>query len=216
MTLNDLAYDVFNVLNGGKGTHTDVPSLRQIKYNIKAYRARLIRRELARPGVDRQVEYEQDLGLVRANVDSPIAYWDTTSLHPISLVTVELPLPVKLKNEFGITHIGYSGHYKGTIPLVDYRRVEFKSFQKYTSTREEAFYLDKRVFINGVPISRLIQKNLRNEATVITVTPVEFHIRGIFEDPEKAHNFNKKNGEWDDGVNDFPVSRDMGAAIVEM
>ena len=64
MTLNEIAYNLLNLLRGGRSNHDDHISLDQIKFNIKHYRAMFIRRDQARNGFTSR-HIEQDLGCVR-------------------------------------------------------------------------------------------------------------------------------------------------------
>ena len=63
MTLNEIAYNLLNLVRGGLSSQDESISLDQIKFNIKHYRAMFIRRDYARNGfVSRHIE--QDLGCV--------------------------------------------------------------------------------------------------------------------------------------------------------
>ena len=65
MTLNEIAYNVLNLVRGGRSNHDEHISLDQIKFNIKHYRAMLIRRDFARNGiVTRHLEEKQMLANV--------------------------------------------------------------------------------------------------------------------------------------------------------
>ena len=64
MTLDEIAYNLLNLVRGGRSNNDEHISLAQIKFNIKHYRAMFIRRDYAKNGfVSRHVE--QDLGCVR-------------------------------------------------------------------------------------------------------------------------------------------------------
>ena len=69
MTLNEIAYNILNIVRGGRSNSDDHLSLSQIKFNIKYYRAMMIRRDMARNNfMSRHIE--QDLGclkLIRVN-----------------------------------------------------------------------------------------------------------------------------------------------------
>ena len=47
MTLNEIAYNLLNLIRGGRSHHDEHISLDQIKFNIKHYRAVFIRRDFA-------------------------------------------------------------------------------------------------------------------------------------------------------------------------
>ncbi len=46
MTLNEIAYNLLNIVRGGRSNHDEHISLDQIKFNIKHYRAVFIRRDI--------------------------------------------------------------------------------------------------------------------------------------------------------------------------
>ena len=61
MTFNEIAYNILNLVRGGRSSHDEHISLDQIKFNIKHYRAMFIRRDFARNGLITR-HLEQDLG----------------------------------------------------------------------------------------------------------------------------------------------------------
>ena len=64
MTLDEIAYNILNLVRGGRSHNDESISLRQIKFNIKYYRAMLIRRDFARNGIVTR-HLEQDLGCIK-------------------------------------------------------------------------------------------------------------------------------------------------------
>ena len=64
MTLNEIAYNILNLVRGGKAHHDESISIAQIKFNIKYYRAMLIRRDFARNGLITR-HLEQSLGCIK-------------------------------------------------------------------------------------------------------------------------------------------------------
>ena len=63
MTLDEIAYNILNLLRGGRTHNDELISIDQIKFNIQHYRAMLIRRDYARNGyVSKTIE--QDLGCI--------------------------------------------------------------------------------------------------------------------------------------------------------
>ena len=63
MTLNEIAYNILNLVRGGNSHQDESISLDQIKFNIQYYRAMLIRRDFARNGLVTR-HLEQDLGCI--------------------------------------------------------------------------------------------------------------------------------------------------------
>ena len=48
MTLDEIAYNLLNLMRGGRSSNDEHISLEQIKFNIKHYRAMFIRRDYAK------------------------------------------------------------------------------------------------------------------------------------------------------------------------
>ena len=64
MTLNEIAYNLLNLIRGGRSGHDEHISLEQLKFNIKYYRAMFIRRDFARHGIVTR-HFEQNLGCLK-------------------------------------------------------------------------------------------------------------------------------------------------------
>jgi len=63
MTLDEIAYNLLNLVRGGRSSNDEHISLDQIKFNIKHYRAMFIRRDYARNGLVTR-HLEQSIGCV--------------------------------------------------------------------------------------------------------------------------------------------------------
>ena len=63
MTLTEIAYNLLNLVRGGRSNQDEHISLEQIKFNIKHYRAMFIRRDYAKNGFTSR-HVEQDLGCI--------------------------------------------------------------------------------------------------------------------------------------------------------
>ena len=61
MTLDEIAYNILNLLRKGRSSNDELISIEQLKFNIKHYRAMYIRRDYARNGYVSN-SLEQDLG----------------------------------------------------------------------------------------------------------------------------------------------------------
>ena len=83
MTLNEIAYNILNLVRGGRSSNNDYISTGQIKFNVKYYRAMLIRRDFARNGMVTR-HLEQDLGClelqkVDASTAGDVIQWNGSS-----------------------------------------------------------------------------------------------------------------------------------------
>ena len=123
MTLDEIAYNLLNLLRGGRSHNDEHISMDQIKFNIKHYRAMFIRRDYAKNGfVSRHVE--QDLGCVAVKpVDAskccnlPARCKVYRSVHPI-------PKTIRYNFEEAISYVGDTTG-TSTIPLVNSNTIKF-------------------------------------------------------------------------------------------
>ena len=117
MTINEIAYNLLNLIRGGKTHHDEDISLEQLKFNIKYYRAMFIRRDFAKNGVVTR-HIEQDLGCVN------LQYIDGSKCCGLevgsSVYRTVDPLPRTIRFNFteALTYVGDVTGTK-TIPLVN-------------------------------------------------------------------------------------------------
>ena len=67
MTLDEIAYNILNLLRKGRSSNDEFISIDQLKFNIKHYRAMFIRRDYARNGYVSN-HLQQDLGCLNLMV----------------------------------------------------------------------------------------------------------------------------------------------------
>jgi len=194
MTLHEIAYNLLNLVRGGRSSHDEHISLDQLKFNIKHYRAMFIRRDYARNGfVSRHIE--QDLGCVRLKkVDAskccnlPIDCAVYKTIQPI-------PKTVRFNFEEAITHVGDVTGF-GTIPIVNSNTIKFLPYDKYTKGKYKAYMIEDFLYIYNAEGLEYI------------------NIRGVFESPEDVAKFGDCGGSgcYDD-TSDFPIPMDMISQI---
>jgi hypothetical protein len=191
MTLQEIAYNLLNLVRGGRSNHDEHISLDQIKFNIKHYRAMFIRRDYARNGFNSR-HIEQDLGCIRIEkVDAS----KCCSL-PIgcAVYRTELPIPKTVRYNFeeAITHVGDVTGI-GRIPMVSSSTVKFLPYDKYTKGKHKAYMIEDFLYIYNAEGLEFI------------------NVRGVFENPEDVAKFGDcgDQGCYDDTIHDFPIPMDM-------
>ena len=191
MTLNEIAYNLLNLIRGGRSNHDEHISLDQIKFNVKHYRAVFIRRDYQKNGF-RSRHTEQDLGCIKLEkvnaskcCSLPAPSWVYRSVQKI-------PKTIRYNFSDAITHVGdVSG--VGRIPMVESNVIQFLSYDKYTKGKYKAFMIEDYLYIYNADGLEYI------------------NIRGVFEDPEDVSKF----GDCADGScyegdkTPFPISMDM-------
>ena len=98
MTLNEIAYNLLNLVRGGRSNNDEHISLSQIKFNIKHYRAMFIRRDYGKNGfVSRHVE--QDLGCVRVEPVDASKCCNLDTACPVYRTVKPLPKTIRYNFE---------------------------------------------------------------------------------------------------------------------
>jgi hypothetical protein len=102
-TLNELSYNVLNIARGGLSSDDDRLNLRQIKFWVEYYRAKLIY-EYSAAGKNIDPQLIQDLGLLTLTevdkADSNVIDWDCT------VKRVAIPKLIDLPNNRGLVWVG--------------------------------------------------------------------------------------------------------------
>ena len=194
MTLHEIAYNLLNLVRGGRSSHDEHISLDQLKFNIKHYRAMFIRRDYARNGFTSR-HIEQDLGCIRLEkVDAskccslPVACSVYKTMQPI-------PKTVRFNFEEAITHVGdVTG--LGTIPIVNSNTIKFLPYDTYTKGKYKAYMIEDFLYIYNAEGLEYI------------------NIRGVFEDPTDVAKFGDCAGSGCyNEASDFPIPMDMISQI---
>jgi|TARA_B110000902_G_C14096778_1_gene509060 hypothetical protein len=191
MTLDEIAYNLLNLVRGGISNQDEIISIEQIKFNIKHYRAMFIRRDFAKNNfISRHAE--QDLGCVeleRVNASQccnlPVTYSVFRSVQP-------LPKTIRMNFKESLTYIG---DVTGTraIPLVDSHTIQFLPYDKYTKGKYKAYMIADYLYIY-------------NADGLDTI-----NVRGIFEDPAEVSKYAlcDKGNCYESNKDPFPISMDM-------
>lgn len=189
MTLNEIAYNILNLVRGGQSHHDESISLAQLKFNIKYYRAMFLRRDFARNGIITR-HVEQDLGCIKLKeVDAskccglPLSCDVTRSIEP-------LPRTVRFNFTDAITHIGAIDGIT-RIPFIEPHMVKYLMWDKYTGKNTKAYMIEDYLYL---------------------VNPNEIgyvNVRGVFEDPEQVANFDCGGSVCYNDKSEFPIPMDM-------
>tara|TARA_R110002167_G_scaffold345626_2_gene556041 strand:+ start:1037 stop:1753 length:717 start_codon:yes stop_codon:yes gene_type:complete len=201
MTLDEIAYNLLNLIRGGRSNNDEHISLSQIKFNIKHYRAMFIRRDYTKNGfVSRHVE--QDLGCVAIE---PVDASQCCQLPSTCVVYKSVkPIPKTIRYNFkeAITYVGdITG--TGTIPLVNSNTVKWLSYDKYTKKKMKAYMIEDFLYIYNAEGLEMI------------------NVRGVFEEPKDVEEFTDCCEEvgtnctkcYDDSTSEYPIPMDMLSLI---
>ena len=194
MTLNEIAYNLLNLVRGGRSHNDEHISLDQIKFNIKHYRAMFIRRDYSRNGfVSRHVE--QDLGCVPVIPVDASKCCKLPSNCVVYRTAVPIPKTVRYNFEEAISYVGdVSG--TSTIPFVNSNVIQWLPYDKYTKSKMKSYMIEDFLYIYNAQGLEVI------------------NVRGVFEDPEEIAAFESCDGVkcYDDNSY-FPMPMDMTQLI---
>ena len=196
MTLDEIAYNILNLLRGGRSSNDELISLDQIKFNIQHYRAMLIRRDYARNGyVSKSIE--QDLGCLH------LEQVDASKCCGVELPTGcmvyktkrRMPKTIRFNLTDAYTFIGKPDG-TGTIPRIEPYELEWVPYDKYTSRLTRYYVIDEYIYIyEPQGLERI-------------------NVRGVFEDPKAVGEFATcDTGFCYDEQSPYPLPMDMVSAI---
>jgi hypothetical protein len=193
MTLNEIAYNLLNLMRGGRSTHEENISLEQIKFNIRHYRAVMVRRDFARNGLVTR-HLEQSLGCLELEkVDgSQCCGLDIGC----DVYKTKLPLPKTLRFNFeeAITFVGAADGLT-RIPIVSSSIIKFLQYDKYTYDNKKAYTLGDYLYIFHAEGMQYV------------------NVRGVFENPEDLAKYDCDGSSCYDEDADYPIPMDMLQAI---
>ena len=191
MKLNEIAYNLLNLVRGGRSTHDEHISLDQIKFNIRHYRAVFIRRDYAKNGFNSR-HTEQDLGCVDIVPVDASKCCNIDTKCPVYRTIKKIPKTIRYNFEEAISYVGdVSG--MNTIPMVPVNVLQWLVYDRYTSKKMKAYMIGDYLYIYNA-------EGLEN-----------INIRGVFENPEDVAKFDQcsTGGCYDDSKDDYPISMDM-------
>ena len=194
MTLDEIAYNILNLLRKGRSSNDELISIEQLKFNIKHYRAMYIRRDYARNGYVSN-SLEQDLGCLELEKVDASKCCNLPQDCPVYRTKRKPPKTVRFNFTDAFTFIGKPNGTR-TIPKVESYEIEYLPYDKYTSGHSKYYVIDDYIYVynpNGL------------EA---------INIRGVFEDPETVANFATcTEGPCYDDQSPFPLPMDMVSII---
>jgi hypothetical protein len=195
MTQKEIAYNILNLLRGGRSNNNDHISLRQVMFNVDHYRAMLIRRDFARNGrITRH--FEQDLGCVDLTPVNASKCCGLPLDCVVSRTTVKIPRTIRFNYEDAITHISDPTGLH-TIPMVDSIAVQWLQFDRFTKNERKAYMIEDYLYIyNPDGIEKI-------------------NVRGILESPADAAKFDCDGSDCFDEDSPYPLAADLISAITD-
>ena len=195
MTLNEIAYNILNLVRGGRSSNNEYISLDQIKFNVKYYRAMLIRRDFARNGMVTR-HLEQDLGCLELEKVDASKCCNLPIECAVYKTIRKIPRTVRFNFRDAITHVSdVTG--LGTITQVEPHAVQWLPYEKFTAGKYRAYMIEDYMYIYNADGLGFI------------------NVRGIFEDPEDVSLYDCDGSDCYDDSMDFPIPMDMLQTITQ-
>ena len=190
MTLNEIAYNLLNLVRGGRSNTDEHISLEQIKFNIKHYRAMFIRRDYSKNGFNSR-HTEQDLGCVYLESVDASKCCDLPTNCSVYRTKKTIPRTIRYNFEEAISYVG-DIHGTGTIPFINSNTIKWLPYDKYTKDKLKSYMIGDYLYIYNAEGLEAI------------------NIRGVFEDPEDVALFDEcsQGGCYSDDT-EYPVPLDM-------
>jgi hypothetical protein len=195
MTLNEIAYNILNLVRGGRSSNNEHISLDQVKFNVKYYRAMLIRRDFARNGTITR-HLEQDLKCLElVKVDASKCCNLPTECAVYKTIR-KIPRTVRFNFKDAVTYVGAIDG-KANIPIVESHTVQWLPYDKYTKNKMKAYMIEDYLYVYNADGLKFI------------------NVRGIFEDPEDLSKYDCDGNDCYDSESDFPIPMDMLQTITQ-
>jgi len=195
MTLNEISYNILNLVRGGRSSNNEHISTSQIKFNVKYYRAMLIRRDFARNGMITR-HLEQDLGCLELIKVDASKCCNLPTECAVYRTVKKIPKTVRFNFKDAVTYVGAIDG-KANIPIVESHTVQWLPFDKYTKNKMKAYMIEDYLYVYNADGLKFI------------------NVRGIFEDPEDVALFDCDGSDCYDSDSDFPIPMDMLQTITQ-
>ena len=195
MTLNEIAYNILNLVRGGRSSNNDHISLDQIKFNVQYYRAMFIRRDFTRNGIITR-SLEQDLGCLELEKVDASKCCNLPVECAVYKTIKKIPKTVRFSFRDAITHVSDVTGI-GTIPLVESHVVQWLPYDKYTKDKYKAYMIEDYMYVynaNGLGF---------------------INVRGVFEDPKDVALFDCDDSDCYNDNMDYPLPADMLQMITQ-
>jgi len=194
-SLKEISYNILNAYRGGRSTNNEHIPLKQIMFNVKHYRALLLRRDFQRNGIFTR-HVEQDLGCLDLERVNASQCCHLPVECAVSRTKLKLPRTIRFNYNEAITSLtDVTGI--NTIPLVASNTVQFLPHDRFTKNEKKGYMIEDYLYIYNADGMDVV------------------NVRGIFEDPEEVAKFDCGGQSCYDSDGDFPMPLDLVQGITD-
>lgn len=181
-TASELIYDVLELVRGNQISDDTNIDDRQILYHYNIQRALWIRNELNKPGRSVDPNIIQDLGCVELEETDPVDCCTVSSDCVLLRSKLQIPTTIELHDRPALERVGPPSKVKIPFNFMPIERIPYVSYGKYSQKNlTVSFLLNNYIYV----ISPLAIQMMLDYVNV----------RGVFEDPTAAAEFNHCNGD---------------------
>jgi len=175
-SLNQLTFDILELVRGNSISDDIEIDERQIIYHINNQRALWLKREMEKPGAEIDQNIEQDLGCVELTTADSAECCDIESGCVLLRTKKKIPKTLKFgSSENNITRVGPVDKITTPFNFVPYGRAVYSGHGKYTKDLIYAYLLNDYIYIKtSDKIAQLMEY---------------INVRGVFEDPTAVSAF---------------------------
>lgn len=207
ITLNEIAYDLLNLIRAGRSAASETISIDQIKFWVVNTRAQLIRNEANK---QRTIDPEliQDLGCLEVEaVDAALCCNISVDCNVVR-TKKRIPGFIEINQKPLITRVGPINRTSPQYDLIPIERLPFEFQNKFTKNQIKSYIHGDYIYLAGH----------KDNPDVFTLSHI--NVAGVFEDPRSITDFECENEPCytDDGS--FKIKRwmieQMKAQILEL
>jgi hypothetical protein len=200
MTLNELIFNIKNIIEKGVTQRSLKITNAQVAMWFKYYRAKLIS-DILKDTRTNVSNYEQDLGCVELECVDRAECCDLRLEEGILRTKKRIPSLIQSNDFNGITFVGLIDK-QTPIQFNSAQQAYWRKFSRFTKYKRTAFYMNDYIYISDA-----------QSPTRLT----HINIRGVFEDPEQAHEFNNCTEDCVDFYDsEFPMDGSLVPVINEL
>lgn len=196
-TFNEISYNILNIARGGISSDDDRLNIRQIKFWVEYYRARLLM-EFTDAGKNIDPHLVQDLGCLKLTevdrAECPSITWES------KIKKATIPKVISLPQDRGILFVGYIDKQK-PIAFVSADTMYWNQHRFITNEEVRAFLINDQLYIDSPTDEDLCFIN----------------VRGVFENPSDVETEDTDGNKvcFDDDTDVYPMPKKLVQMVTE-
>lgn len=207
ITLNEIAYDLLNLIRAGRSVASETITIDQVKFWVVNSRAQLIRNEANK---QRTIDPEliQDLGCLEVEAIDAALCCNVSVDCNVVRTKMKIPGFIEINQKPLITRVGPINRTSPQYDLIPIERLPFEFQNKFTKNQIKSYIHGDYIYLAGH----------KDNPDVFTLAYV--NVAGVFEDPRSIVDFECENEPCYTDDSSFKIKRwmieQMKAQIVQL